>query len=645
MEFSATDPGDFVFEDFETARYVGWTATGTAFGAGPVTVGSTPAYLRRFGDFQQIGTHFVTSHNFIAAGGDLATADSYTGTLTSAAFTISHNYVRARVGGGNWPAEECLNVVVNGTVVGSVTGSTPGTGNGTEQMVDQWIDVSAHKGQSATIQIVDSRQGAWAHINVDQIVFTDHAPDILFEDFEAGTYAGWTVTGTAFGAGPVAASSVPDGMKRFGDLNANGTNIVTSYNYRANSGDPDSYTGTLTSQPFTISRDFVRARVGGGNWPGQECVNVLVNGTVIGSVTGAGAGVGDGTEPLIEQYIDVSAHKGQTATIQIVDSRQGAWAHINVDYLGFTDTRADIVVDDFESSTYAGWTVTGNAFGAGPVAVASVPDGMKRFGDLNAHGANWVTSYNYRSNSGDFDSYTGMLSRTFTVSRQYLSLRVGGGNKPGTACVNVLINGTVIGSVTGEDTELLKPRVISLAGYQGQTATLQIVDNAQGGWAHINVDYIVQTDQPPTQVFSRIPDQGTFAITALAAAAPTRIRRSAGRRRWTIFSIHQTERPTPLPGRPGRSVPYGCRSRSRRAHPRPYVSRSPGGFRCPGGTFSRCWRTPTHSPTTTPAALAPRRRSPAILAQTWLGWRRRPARGWTPSMTAPRCRTGSCNEP
>ncbi|WP_163508243.1 GH116 family glycosyl-hydrolase [Fodinicola acaciae] len=505
VEFSATAAtNDILFEDFDTYGWVGWTATGNAFGAGPVPTSSIPVYMQRYGDLETGGPHLVTSHNFRAANGDIGVADSYTGTLTSRPFTISRDYVRVRVGGGNWPGEECVNVVVDGSVVGGVTG------NGTEPLTEKYVNVSAYRGKSAMIQIVDARQGEWAHVNVGHIEFTDSAPDIVFDDFEAATYNGWTVTGNAFGSGPIAAASVPDYMKRFGDLHVSGANFVTSHNFRLG-GDPDSYTGTMTKS-FTVSRNYVRARVGGGNWTGETCVNVVVNGTVVGSLTG------DRTEPLTEQYVDVSAYKGQTATIQIVDSRQGEWAHINVDYIVFTDTRADIVVDDFEAASYAGWTVTGNAFGSGPIAVSSVPDYLKRFGDLYVHGANFVTSHNFRL-GGDPDSYTGTMSRTFAVSRRYLSLRVGGGNKPGTACVNVLVNGTVIGTFTGDDTEPLKQRALNLSAYQGQTATIQIVDNAAGAWSHISVDNIVLTDRPPTRQLDRVADQGTFAIAALAANA------------------------------------------------------------------------------------------------------------------------------
>ena len=61
--------------------------------------------------------------------------------------------------------------------------------------------------------------------------------DILFEDWEKDTYDGWTVTGDAFGAGPVRPLDVPNLMKRFGDLNVSGTRFVTSYDFRGGAND------------------------------------------------------------------------------------------------------------------------------------------------------------------------------------------------------------------------------------------------------------------------------------------------------------------------------------------------------------------------------------------------------------------------
>lgn len=172
VQFTAareTPPGsrpDVLVEDWE-GGYGSWTVTSEAFGTRPVRVDEVPAYMLRFGDLHVRGTRFVTSHNFLAAGGNAAVADSYTGTLTSVPVPVSRRYLGALVGGGNLPGRTCLNVLVDGEVVGSLTGDD------TEPLRPRYVDLIRHQGRTATIQIVDSATGAWGHVNVDDIVLTD----------------------------------------------------------------------------------------------------------------------------------------------------------------------------------------------------------------------------------------------------------------------------------------------------------------------------------------------------------------------------------------------------------------------------------------------------------------------------------------
>ncbi|HEX3811637.1 MAG TPA: GH116 family glycosyl-hydrolase, partial [Mycobacteriales bacterium] len=211
--------------------------------------------------------------------------------------------------------------------------------------------------------------------------------DVVFEDWQ--DFTGWTVEGAAFGDGPVQVNALPAIVSRYGDLNVHNGRIVTSYDFRGNADNPDGSTGKLTSKPFTIDHDYVQTRVSGGNNPGTTCVNVVVDGAVVGTATGSE------TEPLLPVAFDLRPHKGKTATIEIVDSVTAAWGHVSVDQILLTNA-PDIIVENWERTTYDGWTVEGTAFGAGPVTVDEVPDGMKRFGGFNALGQRFVTSYNYR---------------------------------------------------------------------------------------------------------------------------------------------------------------------------------------------------------------------------------------------------------
>ena len=159
-------------------------------------------------------------------------------------------------------------------------------------------------------------------------------PDVVFEDFEKGTYEGWTATGTAFGAGPVEQAKMPAYQ---GQVGASGKRLVNSHNTRQGEdvAKGDAHTGTLTSKPFQIERDYITFLIGGGNHPGKTCLNLLIDGRVADSATG------NNDNRLAPFTFDVSGFAGQSAQLQIVDAEQGGWGNIGVDQIVFTDHQPD----------------------------------------------------------------------------------------------------------------------------------------------------------------------------------------------------------------------------------------------------------------------------------------------------------------
>jgi uncharacterized protein (DUF608 family) len=155
-------------------------------------------------------------------------------------------------------------------------------------------------------------------------------PEIVFETFEQETYHGWTATGTAFGSGPVEKSKMPAYQ---GDVGAQGRRLVNSHNTRQGEdvAQGDAHTGTLTSRPFVVERDFITFLIGGGNHPGKTCLNLLVDGKVAASATGH-----NDNRMRLDSF-DVSAWAGKTARLQIVDEVQGSWGNIGIDKIIFTD--------------------------------------------------------------------------------------------------------------------------------------------------------------------------------------------------------------------------------------------------------------------------------------------------------------------
>ena len=91
------------FEDFEKETYEGWTAEGTAFGAGPIPIAKMAGYQ---GDVGGQGARVVNTHN-VRQGEDVVRGDAHVGTLTSRPFTIERHYIRFLIGGGNHKGRTC----------------------------------------------------------------------------------------------------------------------------------------------------------------------------------------------------------------------------------------------------------------------------------------------------------------------------------------------------------------------------------------------------------------------------------------------------------------------------------------------------------------------------------------------------------
>jgi beta-fructofuranosidase len=161
--------------------------------------------------------------------------------------------------------------------------------------------------------------------------------------------------------------------------------------------------------------------------------------------------------------------------------------------LAHAEERKDILIADFEGDDYGAWKVTGTAFGKGP-ARGTLPNQMPVTGFI---GKGLVNSYH-----GGDDSTGTLTSPEFTIERMRINFLIGGGNHPGKACINLLVGGKVVHTATGksktpQDTEHLSWHSWDVTEFASKKATIEIVDNAKGGWGHINIDHILMTDRNP----------------------------------------------------------------------------------------------------------------------------------------------------
>ena len=69
--------------------------------------------------------------------------------------------------------------------------------------------------------------------------------------------------------------------------------------------------------------------------------------------------------------------------------------------------------------------------------------------------------------------------------------------------VNLVVDGDVVRSATGQDSEELDWVSWDLADLQGQRASVRVVDNHRGGWGHVLVDDVVLSGQPQPRGLER----------------------------------------------------------------------------------------------------------------------------------------------
>jgi len=159
-------------------------------------------------------------------------------------------------------------------------------------------------------------------------------------------------------------------------------------------------------------------------------------------------------------------------------------------YESFNLETSELLIADFEGDTYGDWQITGQAFGPGP-ARGTLPNQMQVAG---FKGKGLVNSF-YR---GD-DSTGTLTSPAFKIERHFINFLIGGGGHPGQTCMNLVADGKIVRTATGPNitpggSEQLDWQSWDVSELAGQTVQIQIIDLHTGGWGHINVDHIVQSN-------------------------------------------------------------------------------------------------------------------------------------------------------
>lgn len=144
-------------------------------------------------------------------------------------------------------------------------------------------------------------------------------------------------------------------------------------------------------------------------------------------------------------------------------------------------TRKINMIEDFESGTLSKWKIEGTAFGKSPVN----KDAKGQQQDVKGYEGNFLI--NSFSSAGE-DTAVGKLTSP--------SFKIGGGSHKEKTCINLLVNGKVVRTATGDNEEKLTVQTWNVKEFKNKKAVIEIVDNERGSWGHINLDNIALTNLP-----------------------------------------------------------------------------------------------------------------------------------------------------
>lgn len=135
---------------------------------------------------------------------------------------------------------------------------------------------------------------------------------------------------------------------------------------------------------------------------------------------------------------------------------------------------------DLESGRYARWSSSGTAFGLRPARGSIDQQNEIRY---------WEGRYLLNSFHQGSDAATGtILSAPFAIDRRRISFLIGGSGHIERVRAELLVDGEVRRTATGNFSEFLERRSWSAAELRGKTARIRVIDESSDEWGHILFD-------------------------------------------------------------------------------------------------------------------------------------------------------------
>ncbi|MET7700351.1 GH32 C-terminal domain-containing protein [Streptomyces sp. NPDC005485] len=368
----------------------------------------------------------------------------------------------------------------------------------------------------------------------------------VMQDFEGSGFDAWTTTGTAFGDRP--AAGAVDGQGTVSGFDGSG--LANSFH------GGDGTTGILTSPEFTVDSRYLNFKVGGGQHP-HEAGTVMEQGDPPAGAVLADFEGGYGAWTATGDAFGTAPAHGTLPDQQEVSGFLGnglANSYLNGDSGTGTLTSPEFTVD----KDYVDFLVGGGNHPAGsadPVAVELLVDGqvVRSATGKDAEALNW-SSWDVKDLSGKkaririVDDNTGGWGH-LNVDHIVLSDSKAQPLSRETS-VNLLVDGKVVSSATGSNSETLDWASFDLRAYAGKKARVQIVDMNTAGWGHIMADRFTAADAPARSVVQRA-DWADYGKDYYAAVSWENV---PGDKRYMIGWMNDWEYGGSIPTSPWRSA-------------------------------------------------------------------------------------------
>ena len=321
-------------------------------------------------------------------------------------------------------------------------------------------------------------------------------------NFDSGSWNGWTVTGDAFSAAP-AAGARPGQMALSGNQ---GTGLINTFYDAATGQGSDASVGTATSPEITLEKPYLNMLIGGGNHPydasatgdngGGTVLAGFDHGTWDGwTVTGDafGSAPAAGTTPGQQTVINHDS-AGLINTFHDAATGQGSDAGTG------TATSPAFTIEQNHLNLLMGGGSNTAASGAGQTTVDLVVDGkvVRTATGKNLEELNWQ-SWDVSDLRGK--QATIVVTDTAKAGWGHIMLdEVRQSDRAATVIasntsVNVVVDGQVVASATGSQSEALDWTGLDVSEWVGKKARIVVEDkNRTTEYGHLLVDSIVASD-------------------------------------------------------------------------------------------------------------------------------------------------------